>query len=92
MSVYLGLLDHAVACQQQAIQRVPEDFQKRKTLAALLVQSGRYDEAFTQLQWCLWRRPDDVQVHELLDQAKRKLQASPASSTARASVETSALR
>ncbi|MHB8956211.1 MAG: O-antigen ligase family protein [Pirellulaceae bacterium] len=83
VSVFLGLLDHAITCQQQAIRCAPHDYQKRKVLALLLVRTERYDEALVHLQWCMWRQPEDLQTSELLSQVKHKLLKSSSLSVSR---------
>lgn len=73
---YLGDTQQAAACARQAIFQTPDDFARRQRLAAALLNNYEYEEAISQLQWCLSRRPDDPTLQRQLEQANRQRLAS----------------
>jgi O-antigen ligase/tetratricopeptide (TPR) repeat protein len=77
-NVYAALGDslQAVRCARQAVLLTPDHFARRQRLATALVNNYEYEEAVSQLQWCLSRRPDDSALQQQLEQANRQRLAS----------------
>jgi predicted Zn-dependent protease len=70
-------LVQATSCQQRVVAVRPADFQERRTLAAMLSQGQRYDEAIQHLDWCLRRQPQAAGLQQDLATAKERLSRSP---------------
>lgn len=72
--VYAFLNDpsQAVRCARQAALLTPDHFARRQRLAVALLKNDEYEEAVSQLQWCLRRRPDDPGLQQQLEQANRQ--------------------
>ncbi len=68
---YLKDAQKAAACARRAVDQLPDDFQSHRRLAAALLSNQEYDEAVTQLQWCLSRQPEDASLRQQLEQANR---------------------
>lgn len=73
---YLGDAKKAAECARQAVFQTPDDFARRRRLAETLLSNQEYDEAVSQLQWCLARSPDDAGLQQQLEQANRQRLAS----------------
>ena len=73
---YLGDPQKAADCARQAVFQTPDDFGRRRRLATALLANHEYEEAVSQLQWCLSRRADDADLQRQLDQANRRRLAS----------------
>jgi tetratricopeptide (TPR) repeat protein len=69
---YLGIHDRALECGRRAVKLDPTSFSKRRALATLFMENGRFSEAVEQLRWCLRRRPEDEQLSLQLANAKRQ--------------------
>lgn len=68
---FLGDTEKAVHCARQAVLLTPDNYGRRRILAAALQQDHAYGEAVEQLQWCLARRPDDSELRAQLEQVNR---------------------
>lgn len=73
---YLGDTAKAAECARQAVFQTPDDFTRRRQLAATLLKNQEYGEAISQIQWCLSRRPDDPGLQKQLEYANRQRLAS----------------
>jgi O-antigen ligase/tetratricopeptide (TPR) repeat protein len=73
---YLADTRKAAQCARQAVFHTPENFGRRRRLAEALLSNREYEEAISQLQWCLSRRPDDRSLQLRLEQANRQRLAS----------------
>ena len=69
---YLGDTAKAAECARQAVFQTPDDFARRRQLAATLLKNQEYGEAISQIQWCLSRRPDDPGLQKQLEYANRQ--------------------
>lgn len=74
---YLGDTRKAAACARTAVHHAADDFGLHQRLAAALMKNHEYDEAVSQLQWCLSRQPEDTSLQQQLEQANRQRLTSP---------------
>jgi tetratricopeptide (TPR) repeat protein len=62
----------AVHCAREAVACTPDDFERHRRLANLLMAAGQYQEAVQELLWCLRRKPDDQGLRQQLETATRQ--------------------
>jgi len=74
---YLGHARKAAECARHAVFHAPDDFARHQRLAAALSNNHEYDEAVSELQWCLSRQPEDARLRQQLEQANRQRLISP---------------
>jgi tetratricopeptide (TPR) repeat protein len=69
-AMWLGRPDDALRFQQRAVELAPLEFNYRVTLANLLVQEKRFEQAVNELEWCLRRQPDRQDLRAILADAR----------------------
>jgi tetratricopeptide (TPR) repeat protein len=69
---FLGDTQPATECARQAIHETPDVFPRHFRLATLLLKNHEYEEAVTELQWCVSRKPEDQGLKHQLELANRQ--------------------
>lgn len=64
--------DGVIACLRRAVADFPNDFELRKWLALRLVNAKRYEEAVSELAWCLRRQQNDEYLAHCLRLARAR--------------------
>ena len=67
----LGQFDQAITCGKTAVQLNQHNMQYRSAVGRLLLQQRQFEEAITQLQWCVTRKPSDQLLQRDLKRAKQ---------------------
>jgi tetratricopeptide (TPR) repeat protein len=68
----LGDVREAAESLRNSLFHAPEHFERHHRLARLLLESGQFDAAIAELQWCLRRKPNHPQLCRQLESARRQ--------------------
>ncbi len=68
---FLGRDEQALKSLRRAADCWPDDFDTHRALAQELLVQDNFDEAIEQIQWCLYRKPDDSYMNDLMRKARR---------------------
>jgi len=70
--LFLKESDKALECARNTSTNAPSSIHDRKSLAKILLDCDRVDEAIQELQWCKSRKPDDLDTLDALKSANRR--------------------